>query len=114
MSVSSSGEYWQKVLQTFHTWLVWKEAGGGRHDTQHNDIQRKDIQHDDTQHYCNLIKYDIQHDDTQLNAEHWYAECPVMLSVIYKPYMLSIVMLGVVILTVGAPEGGGALSREWS
>jgi hypothetical protein len=29
------------------------------------------------------MKCDIQHSDTQDNAEHCYAECPVMLSALY-------------------------------
>ncbi len=34
------------------------------------------------------------------NADHCNAECPIMLSVIYKPYMLNVVMLSVIMPSV--------------
>jgi hypothetical protein len=47
----------------------------------------------------------MQHSDnaTQHNAEHCHDECTVMLSVIYKPYMLSFVVLNFVVLNVKEP-----------
>jgi hypothetical protein len=52
----------------------------------------------------------MQHSDhdTQHNAEYCYAECPVVLSVICKPYMfnfvvLNLFLLSVVMLNVEAP-----------
>ncbi len=52
----------------------------GCHDTQHNNAQ---------------------HNDTQHNAEHCYADCQLcsvsfIVTLIYKPFMLSVIMLSVV------------------
>ncbi len=38
-----------------------------------------------------VTKLNIQLNNTQHNAKHCYAESPVMLSVIYNPFMLSVV-----------------------
>ncbi len=64
-----------------------------RHDSKLNDIHHNDIHHNYTQH----------------NAEYCYAECLVCslsskLSVKYKPFMLSDIMLSVIILNVVAPS----------
>jgi len=56
------------------------------HDTQHNDIQLNDIQHYYTQH-------DIQHNGSVVMLS------AIMLIVTYKPFMLSIVTLIVVMLS---------------
>jgi hypothetical protein len=61
------------------------------HDTQHNDIQHNDTQHDETQHIGRVLKY-------------CYAEChlcsvSLMLRVTNKPFMLSVIMLNVVLLS---------------
>jgi hypothetical protein len=69
-----------------------------RHDTQLNDIQHIDVQHNDPQHN------DTQQNDTKHNAQQCCAECPVMLSVKYKPCMLRDVMLNVIMLSVVAPN----------
>ncbi len=51
------------------------------------------------------MKRDIQHNNAQHNAEHCYAECQLcsvsfMLSVINKPFILTILMLNVIMLSV--------------
>jgi hypothetical protein len=51
-----------------------------------------------------LQKHDTQRNNTQINAWHCYAECQLcsasyMLSVTYKPFMLSVTMLNVVMLS---------------
>ncbi len=57
------------------------------------------IQHNGTQHN------DIQHNDTQHSAEHCCTECwlcrvSFMLSVTYKPFIPSVIMLNVTLLSV--------------
>ncbi len=79
----------------------------GRHDTQHNnilhnDIQYNDIQNNDIQH--NNIQHNIKViatlSITTLNTLCWKS---FMLSVTYKPIMLSVFMLSVFMLNVVAP-----------
>jgi len=61
--------------------------------TKHNDTQHNDTQHYDTQHY-DIQHYNIQHNDTQhCNAERQLCGVPFILSVTYKPLMLSVIML---------------------
>jgi hypothetical protein len=45
----------------------------------------------------------MQYNHTKQNTKHCYAECPLMLSVIYKPCILIDVMLNVITLSVVAP-----------
>jgi hypothetical protein len=92
--------------------MIFSIATLSINDTQHNDIQHNDIQYNDTRiitltnntQYNDIQHYDIQHNDTQhCNAERQLCGVPFILSVTYKPLMLSVITLRVIMLSVVAP-----------
>ncbi len=56
-----------------------------------------------------MNKKDIHHNDTQRNAKHCYAKCCLcsesfMLSVTFKPFMLSVIKLNIIMQGVITPS----------
>jgi hypothetical protein len=78
-----------KIIWTISEW---------RHDIQHNDTKHNVCQHNDIQRN---YKYN---EDTQHNGRAMLCWVSFMLTVAYKPFMLSVIVLNVVMLSVVVPS----------
>ncbi len=81
----------QRINNSLKRSIIWPKTGA-QLVLRHHDIRHNDTQHNET-----------HHNDTQHNGRALSCRVSRVLSITYKPFMLSVIMINIVMLNVAAP-----------